>query len=121
MHIEVSNGEIVDKLTIIEIKLLYINDASKRINLEKEYEVLNKATLSFFDKNNVLYKQLLEINTKLWHIEDLCRQHEQQKLFNNDFIEIARSVYITNDERAMIKKQINEQTGSHLIEEKSYQ
>jgi hypothetical protein len=121
MQIEVSNGEIVDKLTILQIKLKYITDSTKRINLLAEYELLKKAVLTFFTLEHPLYLRLLAINEKLWHIEDECRAYEQQQLFDQKFIEIARSVYITNDERAFVKKEINTITGSLLVEEKSYQ
>jgi Family of unknown function (DUF6165) len=121
MNIEVSNGEIVDKLTIIEIKLLHIADAAKRSNLQNELAVLEKAVTTFFNKQDVLYQKLYNINLKLWQIEDACRLHEQKQLFDEAFIQIARSVYITNDERALVKKQINEATGSNLTEVKSYQ
>jgi hypothetical protein len=121
MQIEVSNGEIVDKLTILEIKLQYITDEHKRNNLLNEYKLLDAVVANILDKESVLYKQLYEVNLALWHIEDACREHEKNKLFNEDFIAIARSVYTTNDERAAIKKEINIVTNSTLIEEKSYQ
>jgi hypothetical protein len=121
MLIEVSNGEIADKLTIIEIKLSKITDTEKRKNLEAEWEVLNAAVEQIIDKQHELYKKLYELNSKLWIIEDHCREHEKNKNFNTDFIEIARSVYLTNDERAAVKKEINHITGSRLVEEKSYQ
>jgi hypothetical protein len=121
MLIEVSNGEIVDKLTIVEIKLSKIEDPVKRKNLETEWEVLNKAVIEIMDKNDPLYKKLYLINEKLWDIEDDCRTFEKNKDFGNSFIETARSVYMTNDERAAVKKDINNITGSRLTEEKSYQ
>ncbi len=121
MLIEVSNGEIVDKLTILEIKLQFIKEEHKRKNLLTEHEVLEKATLTFFTKEHELYKELLNTNLALWHIEDKCRAYESQQIFNEEFIQIARSVYITNDKRALLKKKINEITGSFLVEEKSYQ
>jgi hypothetical protein len=120
MKIEVSNGEIVDKLTIIEIKLERIPDESKLINLRKEYSVLEKAVKKIISKDDPLYLKLYEINCKLWDIEDRIRDMEKAKDFEDKFIAIARSVYFTNDERSIIKKQINEKTGSGLVEEKSY-
>jgi hypothetical protein len=121
MLIEVSNGEIVDKLTIIKIKLAHIQEEAKRVNLLKEEAVLVEAVAQIISLEHPLYLALLAINQKLWDIEDACRLHEQKQLFNDDFIQIARSVYITNDERAKIKKEINLLTNSNLTEEKSYQ
>ena len=121
MKIEVSNGEIVDKLTIIEIKLKHINDPRKIKNLQTEYEVLNKAVSQIIDKNHQYYQELLSINQELWDIEDHIRDLERRKDFGEDFIQTARSVYFTNDRRSEVKRKINEMTGSTLIEEKSYE
>ncbi len=121
MKIEVSNGEIVDKLTIIEIKLKHIKDETKRKNLQKEYEVLNEAVSKIISKDHELYKALLDVNQELWDIEDRIRDLERNKDFGEEFIQTARAVYFTNDKRSEIKRQINELTGSELIEEKSYQ
>ncbi len=121
MKIEVSNGEIVDKLTIIEIKLKHIKDAAKLKNLQKEYEVLDKAVSQIISKDHDLYKALLKINQQLWDIEDTIRDLERDKDFGPKFIETARAVYFTNDKRSEVKRQINELTGSNLVEEKSYQ
>jgi len=121
MKIEVSNGEIVDKLTIIEIKLKHIKDEAKLKNLKKEYEVLDKAVSQIISKDHNLYKELLSINQQLWDIEDTIRDLERDKDFGQKFIETARAVYFTNDKRSNVKRKINELTGSELIEEKSYQ
>jgi hypothetical protein len=121
MKIEVSNGEIIDKLTIIEIKLERIEDETKLVNLRKEYEVLNTAASQIISKNDELYKALYDINCKLWDIEDDIRDLERNKDFDKKFIETARAVYFTNDERSDVKKKINLKTGSNLIEEKSYE
>ncbi len=121
MKIEVSNGEIVDKLTIIEIKLQHISDQAKRKNLEKEYKVLDEAVSKIISKDHDLYKELLKINQQLWDIEDTIRDLERDKDFGPKFIETARAVYFTNDKRSEVKRQINELTGSNLVEEKSYQ
>ncbi len=121
MKIEVSNGEIVDKLTIIQIKLERIEEKKKIINLQKEYDVLNAAVKDIIAKDNELYKRLYEVNCKLWDIEDRIRELEKAGLFDSEFIETARAVYFTNDERSVIKKEINKLTGSNLIEEKSYE
>jgi hypothetical protein len=121
MKIEVSNGEIADKLTIIEIKLERIKDEAKVSNLKKEYEVVNLAMLSILKKGHPLYRQLYDINVKLWEIEDHIRDLERAKDFGEDFIKTAREVYFTNDLRSEIKRKINEITGSTLFEEKSYE
>lgn len=121
MKIEVSNGEIVDKLTIIEIKLERIEDETKLANLKKEYEVLNEATKQIISKDDELYKALYDLNCKLWDIEDDIRDLERNKDFGEKFIETARAVYFTNDKRSEVKKKINLKTGSNLIEEKSYE
>lgn len=121
MKIEVSNGEIIDKLTIIEIKLKRIKDLEKLTNLKKEFEVLEDAGSSIISKDDDLYQALYSINNELWDIEDKIRDFERDKLFNEEFIETARAVYFKNDERSEIKKKINLKTGSNLIEEKSYE
>ncbi len=121
MKIEVSNGEIVDKLTIIEIKLANIQDEQKRINLKSEYDILNVAVESIISKEHPLYLELLEINGKLWNIEDRIRELEKSKDFGDEFIQVARSVYFTNDQRSDVKRKINLLTNSSLFEEKSYE
>ncbi len=121
MKIEVSNGEIVDKLTIIEIKLENITNEQKLANLRLEYDVLNMAVSLIIDKLNPLYIELLSINKKLWVIEDRIRELEKLKDFGSEFIDVARSVYFTNDLRSDVKRRINELTNSTLIEEKSYE
>lgn len=121
MKIEVSNGEIVDKLTIIEIKLEKIKDEEKLVNIRNEFEVLDKATKDILDREDPLYKKLKEVNQRLWDIEDQCRDYERNKDFGEGFIHTVRQVYINNDERSEIKKKINEQTGSQIVEEKSYE
>ncbi len=121
MKIEVSNGEIVDKLSIIEIKLERIKDEAKLVNLRNEHAVLLEATESFFSRDHELYKALIGVNMELWDIEDHIRELEKAKDFGSDFIETARSVYFKNDRRAELKRQINDATGSTLIEEKSYE
>jgi predicted nucleic acid-binding Zn-ribbon protein len=121
MKIEVSNGEIADKLTIIEIKLGKIKDEAKLSNLKNEYEVVNQAMSTIMDKSHPLYRQLYEINTRLWAIEDHIRDLERAKDFGDDFVQTARSVYFINDDRSDVKRKINEETGSKLFEEKSYE
>ena len=121
MKIEVSNGEIVDKLTIIEIKLANITDVQKLTNLQCEYEVLNHAVGSLIKKDHPLYLELLEINKKLWNIEDRIRELEKIKDFGAEFVQVARAVYFTNDLRSDVKRRINILTNSSLVEEKSYE
>lgn len=121
MKIEVSNGEIADKLTIIEIKLQQIKDDAKLKNLKNEYKVLNEAVAKIIKKDHPLYQELLKINQELWDIEDKIRDLERDKNFGEEFIKTARAVYFTNDKRSEVKRKINDLTGSNLIEEKSYQ
>lgn len=129
MKIEVSNGEIMDKLTILAIKLQQIKDEAKLKNVQTEYDVLAPIVHGIYDSLEEedkellqdLHKNLQDINQTLWNIEDQIRIHESKKDFEDDFVELARSVYFTNDERAEFKKKINELTGSLLVEEKSYE
>jgi hypothetical protein len=121
MKIEVSNGEIIDKLTILQIKLERIKDEAKQINLQKEFNELSKITSGFISTSDILYKSLYEVNCELWDIEDHIRDLERKKDFGDDFIATARAVYIKNDKRSEIKREINIKTSSGLIEEKSYE
>lgn len=127
MKIEVSNGEIIDKYTILEIKLSEIKDAQKLKNVQNEYDTLTPdvemiySKVSDKEKLKEKHQNLLEINKKLWKIEDDIRECERAKDFGQTFIDLARAVYFTNDDRSIIKKDINILTGSDLIEEKSYE
>jgi len=121
MKIEVSNGEIIDKLTIIQIKLERIKDKAKLENLKKEYSELISVTSAIISTSDPLYKSLYEVNSELWDIEDRIRDLERNKDFGEDFISVARSVYYKNDRRAELKREINIKTSSGLIEEKSYE
>ena len=122
MKIEVSNGEIIDKLTIIQIKLERIKDEAKLKNLQKEY---NDARRSLIIRLSLLpmscINHLYEVNCELWDIEDHIRDLERKKDFGDDFISTARAVYVKNDKRSEIKREINIKTSSGLIEEKSYE
>jgi len=121
MKIEVSIGEIVDKLSILQIKKENIIDKEKLQNVNKEYLYLHEIVFSELNINHDDdYLRLLEVNKTLWKIEDDIREKESKKEFDNQFIELARSVYITNDVRANIKKSINIKYGSLFVEEKSY-
>lgn len=121
MKIEVSNGEIADKLTIIEIKLAKIKDESKLVNIRNEFRELDEAIKNIIKREDPLYQELLQINNELWVIEDDIRDCERNKDFGARFVELARAVYFTNDRRSEVKKKINLQTGSNLVEEKSYE
>lgn len=121
MKIEVSNGEIIDKLTIIRIKLERIKEEAKLINLRKEHHELAEASVAIITEDNPLYIDLYNVNCELWDIEDRIRDLERNKDFGSEFIKMARAVYFTNDRRSEIKRSINLTTGSGLIEEKSYE
>lgn len=121
MKIEVSNGEIADRLTITELKLERITDPEKLRNLKKEHLILEEALASFMIKSDPLYLDLYRVNAELWDIEDHIRDLERKKDFGPAFIETARAVYFKNDLRSEIKRQINISTGSGLVEEKSYE
>ena len=121
MQIEVSNGEIIDKLTVIQIKLERIKDEAKLVNLKKEFEILSQVASKIIPTDSPLYQSLYKVNCELWDIEDHIRDLERNKDFGEDFINTARSVYIKNDERSRIKREINLTTSSSLIEEKSYE
>ena len=123
MHIEVSHGEIVDKLTILQIKKKNITDPIKLDNIVKEYDYLLSVVENDLgiSTESSEYLELLSINKELWVIEDDIRDKERVKEFDDDFIKLARSVYFTNDVRAKIKKEINLKHSSGFVEEKSYQ
>ncbi len=121
MKIEVSNGELVDKVSILSIKLKKIKTTEKLANIKKEYDLLIKYMNNLgIDEATDEYKQLIEVNTDLWEIEDKIRIKEANKEFDDEFIQLARSVYFQNDKRFEIKKKINSMTGSNLAEEKEY-
>jgi hypothetical protein len=120
----VSFGEVVDKITILEIKSERIDDAEKIVNIRRELELLEAAWLDAVrDMENVseARSRLKTVNEELWDIEDKIRLKEKASSFDDEFIQLARSVYFTNDRRSDIKKEINLALGSELIEEKSYQ
>jgi len=122
MKIEVSIGEIVDKLSILKIKTENITDKVKLDNVIKEYEYLLGVVEGDLNisTNSDLYNELLSINKELWGIEDDIRDKEREKSFDDEFVSLARSVYFTNDRRADVKKRINIEYGSDFVEEKSY-
>lgn len=124
--IQIGIGEAYDRLTILEIKLERIEDEKKLRNISKEYDYLVGVMATIVppkDENNELSEatlRLKEVNKQLWDVEDALREYERDGVFNDTFIQIARSVYKLNDERASIKKLINEIHNSYFIEEKSY-
>lgn len=119
----VSWGELLDKITILEIKSARLRDASALSNVRNELDMLTPLISRAFASCSGLFTEkarLLAINESLWEIEDRIRAKEAARTFDAEFIDLARSVYKTNDERAMIKRRINELLASKLIEEKSY-
>ena len=124
LQVPVSVGEVLDKITILQIKLAHISDAAKRVNIQNELDALLPLVAGdafATDQMQGLMAELKAVNEALWDIEDDIREKEAVKSFDAEFIRLARAVYMTNDKRAEIKKQINLATGSALIEEKSYE
>ena len=124
MKVEISNGELLDKISILELKILKIEDEEKLVNIHKEFDTLNPLVVELFENHDSQlqnhYLELAKINGELWDIEDWIRDCEREKRFDKEFVELARSVYITNDKRCEVKKLINILTSSGLVEEKSY-
>ena len=122
-HIPTSWGELLDKITILEIKLERLPTEAARANAARELELLNSAAAPVIAQPEIadLRARLKAVNESLWETEDRIRQHERAADFGASFIELARAVYHRNDERGRIKRQINLALGSVLIEEKSYQ
>ena len=122
VNISVSLGELVDKISILKIKQKNIKETSKLENVNKELASLNNTLKKYINEQELdnYLNALLDINTKLWNIEDDIRKCERLKKFDQTFIDLARSVYFTNDERAKIKHDINKIFGSELVEVKSY-
>jgi hypothetical protein len=119
----ISLGELVDKISILMIKKKNISDSIKLQHVNKELEFLQKTLKKYIseDEINDFLLKLVNINSKLWDIEDDIRECERKKLFDQTFIDLARSVYFTNDERAKVKNDINKNFGSELVEVKSYE
>ena len=123
IQIDVSPGELIDKITILQIKADKIQDISKLENINKELELLTHSLQQSVKLTNELksiMNELQQVNETLWVIEDKIRLHEASGKFDTDFIELARAVYKENDKRANLKRKINNTLGSGLIEEKSY-
>jgi hypothetical protein len=124
IKVVLSVGELIDKITILQLKMKFIKNKEQLKNVNNELETLKpllKENNLETPKINELFAELYEINLKLWKIEDKIREKERQSDFKDEFISLARSVYFTNDKRAEIKKKINLISGSELIEEKSYE
>jgi hypothetical protein len=121
LKVEVSIGELVDKVTILEIKTEKFQNADKLANAKKEYELLlgEMEQLGISTESDE-YFRLKEVNLRLWQIEDAIRIEELNKNYGEKFIQLARSVFFENDERAALKKQINLKYSSELVEEKEY-
>ena len=121
--IPISWGELFDKITILQIKLENITSKNALENVEQELKKLQSILTQYCPKTmetSQLESELREINQQLWDIEDRIRDKERNHTFDDEFIQLARSVYITNDERSRIKRKINDMFGSELVEEKSY-
>ena len=121
MKVEIPNGDLVYKITILKIKQLNVMNEEKLQNIKLEYQTLKPLLEEIgMSENDRLFTDLLDVNEKLWRIEDDLRVLEKDKEFGDTFVNLARAVYFTNDERAEIKKKINLKTGSKLVEEKDY-
>lgn len=121
MKVEISVGELVDKVSILAIKLKKIKNPEKLKNIQKEYDILAAAmNAAGITAASDEFKRLEQINLILWDVEDQIRLKEAAKAFDPEFIELARRVYFTNDDRAAVKKEINLKFGSGLAEEKEY-
>ena len=124
VNVGISIGEFFDKLTILEIKKMQITDADKLMNITNELNSLNELLAQQpFSREDVAQDvaALRQVNNELWEIEDAIREKEAAKEFDDKFIELARAVYITNDRRSEIKRNINIKLGSDFVEEKSYE
>ena len=120
---EISPGELLDKISILEIKLEKVKDKDSQKKIRNEYDILKKtqnSSIVMSDKIKDLYRSVSDVNIKLWNIEDKLRICEQNKDFGEDFIELARGVYFKNDERAKLKNEINVILESNIREIKQY-
>ena len=121
IHAPISIGELIDKITILELKLEFLTDPNKLQNVNTELAYLNKTLNELTIPDIVPERETLKlVNRRLWHIENFKRECEKNQTFGEEFIETARQVYLKNDLRAEIKRRINEIAGSTIIEEKSY-
>ena len=122
LKIEVAPGELIDKITILEIKLARMSDKEKVSNVQREYAVLTRVADVVLTSPEIttLRSELKSINEMLWQIEDDIRERDRRQDFGPDFVRLARAVYRTNDERARVKREINRLLNSTLVEEKAY-
>ena len=124
IHVPVSPGEVLDKITILEIKSERMHDEAKLANVRRELELLNSTWSEYVPGDETVHRihdELKHINEALWEIEDDIRDKEKAREFDQRFIDLARAVYVTNDKRAAAKKALNLHLGSEIVEEKSYQ
>jgi hypothetical protein len=122
--VPISPGELLDKITILRIKVARIHDAAKLANVKTELALLESTWRDCGCADRGLTQEehaLQRVNEQLWDIEDRIRDKEARQTFDREFIELARAVYVSNDERAALKKRVNTQLGSRIVEEKSYQ
>ena len=120
---EISSGELLDKISILEIKLDRIKNPESQHEIKKEYKLLKDAQISnmkMSDKVKQLFEEIKKVNIKLWNIEDEIRVYEKNKDFGKKFIDLARAVYSTNDKRSKVKLEINEMFGSNIKSVKQY-
>jgi len=121
MKIEISNGDLIDRASILSIKLQKIKSKEKLLNVQKEFDILFESLRSIgISEGSQEFQNLKKINLTLWEIEDRIRMKELRQEFDDEFIRLARKIYFENDKRSEIKRQINITTGSTLIEEKEY-
>jgi len=129
IEIPISIGEAIDRLTILKIKVSQIKNHDKLVNIRNDHELLEKAIYKYYPEAPIfplkvdshIFGELYKVNKELWDVEDKLRVLERGKDFGSEFIELARSVYYLNDKRAEVKKRINIEYKSQLIEEKSYE
>ena len=120
VYAPISVGELVDKITILEIKKIKFKEVKLK-NILSELKILKKILNSYdFKIDRIFFKKLKKVNQKLWDIEDSIRIKEMEKAFGDDFVQLARSVYLENDKRYLIKKEINDNYKSGIVEEKDY-
>ena len=122
LSVPVSVGELIDKLSILQVKKIKVTNTDKLLFINKEYDLLHEMSSEFLQRKDILkiYDDLINTNLKLWEVEDELRVIESTKNFDNTFTELARSVYYTNDERFRLKDKINSLTNSEIKEQKDY-
>lgn len=123
IHMKVPLGDAFDKMTILEIKSQNVSDSEKKANINNELSYIREKLSIYFSSGELseLYSDLKDVNQALWDIEDSIRLKEKDMVFDKGFVDLARSVYVTNDKRALIKKKINILLKSEFVEEKIYE